>query len=271
MEGINTFSALRRELKIRNYSKRTISAYLYYNDDFLRFTGKLDREVSRIDVAKYLEYLTDTSKSSTVSVAYSALQFYYETVKRRSFFHSIPRPKREKSLPVVLAKSEIRRILENIKNKKHHCMISLLYGTGMRVSELTNLRMRDIDIERKIIHIKNAKGAKDRVVMIPEKLFDILVSQSKIKEKGDYLFTSIRGGNLHQRSVAKVIQKAVEKAKIAKKVSPHTFRHSFATHLLENGTDIRYIQKLLGHAAIQTTQIYTHVAVSELGGVKSPL
>jgi site-specific recombinase XerD len=271
MKEGNTFDALRRELKIRNYSPRTIDTYIYYNEELLRFCCKFDREITRDDVATYLEYVSDKSKATTVSVVYSALQFYYETVKKQSFFQSIKRPKKEKTLPVVLSKKEVIQILESITNPKHYAMVSLLYGTGMRVNELTQLRMVDIDLSRNIIHIKRAKGAKDRVVMLPQSLKETLAGQARVKGPAEYLFTSNRGGSLHARSVAKVIQQAVNRCGVAKSVTPHTFRHSFATHLLEAGTDIRYIQELLGHTKLETTQIYTHVASDAARGIVSPL
>jgi len=174
-------------------------------------------------------------------------------------------------LPVVLSKEEARKMIEITKNPKHNCIISLLYGTGVRVSELTHIKMRDIDMDRKMLRVFQGKGKKDRFVMLPEKLMPIFSIQMKLKSAGDYLFTNGRGSRLTEATIQKIVGQAAEKAGIRKNVSPHTLRHSFATHLLENGTDIRYIQELLGHAKLQTTQIYTHVASNDLSRLKSPL
>lgn len=157
------------------------------------------------------------------------------------------------------------------RNLKHNCIISILYGTGVRVSELTHIKMRDIDLDRKMLRVFQGKGKKDRFVILPLKLLLILEKQIKLKKADDFLFTNGRGGRLTETTIQKIVGQAASKAGILKNVSPHTLRHSFATHLLETGMDIRYIQELLGHAKLQTTQIYTHVATNDLKNIKSPL
>lgn len=206
-----------------------------------------------------------------LNTAYSALQFYFQNILRRKFFAIIPRAKKAKQLPVVLSKEEVRRMIDLMANPKHHCMISLLYGAGLRVGELVRLRMRDIDTFRNMILVVQSKGAKDRYVMLPEALRDTMIKQSRLKTTDDFLFTSYDGGQLTEAMIQKVVQQAAQRAGISKVVTPHTLRHSFATHLLESGTDIRYIQELLGHAKLATTQIYTHVAGQDLIGIASPL
>lgn len=263
---------LKQEMKLRNYSQKTVKSYIHYINECLRFASSGPREIKEKDVRDYLEYLADSGKSaSTLNTAYSALQFYFGKILRRKFFINLPRAKKEKKLPVVLSKSEVKRMLELTQNPKHYCILSLLYGTGMRVGEIVKLKMEDIDFERKQIHIFRGKGAKDRYVMLPESLIDALTRQRKLKKTDDFVFTNGRGGRMIERTIDKVVKQAVERAEISKKVSPHTLRHSFATHLLEQGTDIRYIQELLGHAKLQTTQIYTHVAANNLESIKSPL
>ncbi|OIO18691.1 MAG: hypothetical protein AUJ37_05005 [Candidatus Magasanikbacteria bacterium CG1_02_41_34] len=271
MENGKTFQALERELRIRNYSRTTIKSYLYYNEEILRFFQKDSHHITMEDIKNYLDYLADSKSSSTVSVAYGALQFYYKVVCGRSFFINTKRPKKEKSLPTVLSKEDVVKILDVVKNKKHHTLVSILYGCGLRVSEVVNMKMKDIDLNRMMIHICKAKGKKDRYVILPKTLKDVLEIQTHLKNSFDFLFTNGRGGRLTTASVQKIVSNSAKKAGIMKKVSPHTLRHSFATHLLENGTDIRYIQELLGHAKLETTQIYTHVANKNLSLIVSPL
>ncbi|KKQ27457.1 MAG: Phage integrase family protein [Candidatus Magasanikbacteria bacterium GW2011_GWC2_37_14] len=274
MSEDNTFANLTRELRIRNYSGRTIELYVHYNAELLNFCQKDPREVTTEDIKNYLDYLTQKSSASTVSVAYNAIHFYYGEIWKRSFFLNIHQPKKNKYLPVVLSKEEINRMISLTVNPKHNCIISLLYGTGLRVSELTHIKMRDIDLDRMMLRVFQGKGKKDRMVMLPGKLKNILQIQAKLKKADNFLFTNGRGSGgsrLTEATIQKIVAKAAERAGIKKNVSPHTLRHSFATHLLENGTDIRYIQELLGHAKLQTTQIYTHVANSNLQSIKSPL
>ena len=271
MQEDNTFASLGRELRIRNYSRSTIDSYVHYNEELLRFCEKDPREVTTEDIKNYLDYLGQKVSSSTVSVGYNAIHFYYGQIWKRSFFLNIKQPKRGKYLPVVLSKEEVNKMIEATINPKHNCIISLLYGTGVRVSELTHIKMCDIDLDRKMLRVFQGKGKKDRFVILPEKLLSILKKQAELKRKDDFLFTNGRGGKLTETTIQKVVAQATQRAGIRKNVSPHTLRHSFATHLLENGTDIRYIQELLGHAKLQTTQIYTHVANSNLENIKSPL
>ncbi len=298
MEGGNTFAALARELRIRNYSQKTAESYIFYNKEFLRFCQKDPREVSSEDIRNYLDWMVRERSSSTVSVAYNALLFYYKTICRRQLFINLPHPRKEKHLPVVLSKEEARRMIEVLENPKHKCIVSLLYGTGVRVSELTHIKMRDIDLDRMILRVYQGKGKKDRMTIIPQSLKTVLEKQQKLKTADDYLFTNGRNvpipsssplgpdafgaGSLRDRgrqqserlteaTIQKIVSVAADKAGVKKNVSPHTLRHSFATHLLENGTDIRYIQELLGHAKLQTTQIYTHVANNALRDITSPL
>jgi site-specific recombinase XerD len=271
MDNNNTFNSLARELHFRNYSPKTIESYLHYNSELLRFCEKDPREVNSNDIKDYLDFLATDKSASTVSVAYNAIHFYYQEIWRRSFFNNIKQPRKSKYLPVVLSQEEAQKIVKVLKNPKHCCIISLLYGTGLRVGELVRVRMRDIDLDRMILRVFQGKGKKDRQTIIPRSLESILRAQKRVKQSDDFLFTNGRGGRLTEMSIQKIVAHAAVEASIGKTVSPHTLRHSFATHLLENGTDIRYIQELLGHAKLQTTQIYTHVADSNLKNIKSPL
>jgi len=281
MKEGNTFNNLTRELRIRNYSRKTADSYIFYNQELLRFCGKDPREINAEDIKNYLDFLASDRSASTVSVAYNALLFYYKNIWHRSFFINLPHPRKEKHLPVVLSKEEVNRMIKLTENPKHKCILSILYGTGARVSELTHIKMRDIDLDRMLLRIYQGKGKKDRQTLLPRMLRETLNNQSRLKQANDFLFTNGRnryvngkqtgGGRLTEASIQKIVAQAAARAGVRKTVSPHTMRHSFATHLLENGTDIRYIQELLGHAKLQTTQIYTHVAVSSFDNIKSPL
>jgi len=264
---------LRQEMKLRKFSPRTIKTYIHYIQECIRFlNGKSPKEIMGEDVRRYLESLADNDKSSsTLNTAYSALQFYFEKILRRKFFATIPRAKKEKQLPIVLSQQEVTLFLSCIKNKKHLAMIQLLYGSGLRVGEVIRIKMRDIDLDRMLLHVVQSKGAKDRYTIIPQSLKNTLAVQSQLKEPGDFLFTNGSGGRHTTTSVQKVVSQVAQRIGLSKNVTPHTFRHSFATHLLENGTDIPYIQELLGHAKLETTQIYTHVARNNLSDITSPL
>ena len=278
MNGTNKFPSkdpiefLKQEMKLRGFSQKTVKSYTHYISECLRFASVSPREVTTAIVRGYLDFLATSGRSaSTLNTVYSALRFYFEKIMKRSFFINIPRAKNKSRLPTVLSKQEVNKMLDLTKNPKHHCIISMLYGCGLRVSELVNIKMLDIDLDRKMLRVYKGKGSKDRYVMLPGKLFSILSSQENLKSKDDYLFTNDRNGRLTTRSIGKIVKKSADLAGINKNVSPHTLRHSFATHLLEDGTDIRYIQELLGHARLETTQIYTHVANKNLKGITSPL
>lgn len=264
---------LERELKIRGLSRRTIESYLLYNRLFLDFTKKCPSEVTNEDIRKYLESFIDKgSAHSTLNVVLNALKFYYGQILGRKFFYNIKGAKKTDYLPTVLSKEEIVRMLEVTTNPKHHFLISLMYSAGLRVSETVKIKMRDFDLDRKLIMVRYGKGAKDRSTLLSEKLLPVLKKQIAVKKPGDYLFTGMNGkSHLTTASAEKIIRKSAELACISKKVSCHTLRHSFATHLLETGTSIRYIQELLGHSKLETTQIYTKVANTNLQTIKSPL
>lgn len=268
------FVNLERELKIRNFSSKTVKSYLYYNKQFIKFASKSPREIKNEDIKKYLEYLIKDKKfsSSTVNLVINALKFYYKQILKRKMFFDIKQAKKEKKLPIVLSKQEIDKMIKVIKNPKHKFVIQFLYSTGMRVSEVVKVKMKDIDFDRKLILIRCGKGKKDRYTLLANSLIKILKRQSKLKKKNDYLFTSFDGKkHWHVMSVQKIIKSASELAGIRKNVSAHTLRHSFATHLLEKGIDIRYIQELLGHKNLETTQIYTKVANNILSEIQNPL
>ena len=273
-EKIAEFEDLRRELVLRKYSPKTNKSYLHYNKDFLKFTKKDPTEVSNEDVKNYLLYLAEKkgASASSLNIAINALKFYYGEVLKRDFVYSIVRPRKDKKLPVVLSREEILRMLSTITNIKHKAILTLTYSAGLRVGEVVKLRPEDIDIERKLIHVKCAKGRKDRYTILSEVALEM--TRRYLKEYGQsrWLFPSQdMKKHLTTWTVEKIFLNACKNIDIEKKVTVHSLRHSFATHLLENGVDLRYIQEILGHASSKTTEIYTHVSNRDLSRIKSPL
>ncbi len=267
---------LEQEMRIRNFSHKTIKAYLYYNKEILRFANKSVREINKEDLRDYIDCLFNLGKSSaTVNLAINALKFYYEGILKRRFFvpkTGIRRPKSEKRLPAVLSKDEVIMMINCLDNIKHKLMIQILFGSGLRVSELVDLKINEIDFFRKIIIIRQGKGAKDRITIVSEQTLSNIEKYLAEYKPLVYLFESYEAGNkLNVRSVQKVVAEAAKLAGVNPEVSAHSLRHSFATHLLESGTDIRYIQELLGHARLETTRIYTKVARNHLQNIQSPL
>lgn len=264
---------LERELKIRGFSPKTVKSYCLYNKLFLKFAKKSPKEVQNEDIRCYLEFLKDRSAAnSTLNVAISALKFYYSQILKRKFFFDIKHAKKSSYLPTVLSKEEINRMINLTSNPKHKFLISLLYAAGLRVSEAIKIKMRDFDLDRKMLRVFQGKGRKDRYTLLSDKLLPVLKQQMKLKNPADYLFSGTGGqGHLTPMSAEKIVKAAAQKAGVAKNVSCRTLRHSFATHLLEQGTDIRYIQELLGHKRLETTQIYTQVTNPQLRNIRSPL
>lgn len=271
-KGGEGFEKFVQEMKLRGFSPMTQSSYITNVKGFLRSAGKGPRATTTADVRKYLEALADAGKSaSTLNTVYSALKFYFGSVLKRRFFVSIPRAKSSKKLPVVLSKQEVRLLLGTIKSAKHKLLLGMMYSAGLRVSEAVNLKVGDLDFDNQAVMVRGGKGGKDRVTLFSEKVSAPLARYVAKKDARDFVFESSRGGKLTERSAQKIFAHALKDSGIKKQASCHSLRHSFATHLLENGTDIRYIQELLGHARLTTTQVYTKVARSALAAIQSPL
>lgn len=272
------FEVLTQEMRLRNYSPKTIKAYKSCIRSLAAYCSPgHPRDLTNVDVRKYLLHLLVDKKqpAGTVNQVYNALKFLYVELYHRPFvIESLPRPQKERKLPDVVSEMELMRIVREVKNLKHRTMLMLTYASGLRVSEVVALRIEDLDGERKLIHIRGAKGRKDRYTMFPESMVSVLrqYAQEYWLSEAGWLFGGAKPGqHLSARSIQAVLEKAVEAAGIRKPVSMHTLRHSFATHLLEHGTDLRYIQELLGHESSKTTEIYTHVSKRDLGRIKSPL
>lgn len=260
---------LEEELNTANNSQHTIRNYLASNKFLLDFTNKDPENITQDDVKLYLE---NKSSAMTKILFLAAIKYSFSNILKKDITLGIKRPKKEKQVLSILSKEEIKSLMDSISNKKSKLMISLIYAAGLRVSELTNLKVHDLDFIQKKGHIRQGSRKKDRVFNIPENLLEDLQKQSeKQKEKNQiFLFTSFKG-QMTTRNLQKIVSKSAKKAGLEKEVHPHTLRHSFATHLLEDGNDIRHIQKILGHSSLNTTQIYTHLSTEQIKKIKSPI
>jgi integrase/recombinase XerD len=265
--------AIVREMKIRFYSQKSIKAYRCGMTGLLRWFGHPPHLLTREDVRCYLEFLVDAGcGSSQVGNHLSAIRTAFDKMCGYAVTLGLESPRRPKRLPVVLSQEEIMRLLQAAPSLRDKLLLGLMYATGARVSEAVRLRWRDFDFDRRVVSIWQGKGRVDRQVMLPVSFEPLLRQLSKTFQPGDYLFPGERRGrHLSPRSAARAMERALKIAGIKKVCGCHSLRHAFATHLFEHGTDIRYIQKLLGHARLETTTIYTKVAVIRQQQIQSPL
>ena len=272
MEKGNFLEKLRVELKISKNSDYTLRNYIKANEKLLEFSRKQPEQVTEDDVKLYISDNLSDRAAASIILFLAAIKYAYSNILKKDVTHGIKRPRREKKTPSVLTKEEIKKLINIIEAKKSKLMVALMYAAGMRVSEIVNLKVSDLEFDDKIGHIRQAKGRKDRIFNIPQFLFLKLEKQAENQQKANqkYLFSGPKG-RLSTRNLQKIVKKAANRADIKKDVHCHTLRHSFATHLLENNVDIRKIQELLGHADLSTTQIYTHISTEELKKIKSPL
>ena len=259
----------------KRYSKNTQDIYCNYFKDFCVYFKKED--LSNITTAQINAYILELIKFKNISISQqnqriNAIKFYYEKILGRDKqYYELHRPKKEHKLPKVLSKDEIKKIFDVTNNLKHKCILMLIYSAGLRRSELLNLTISDIDSKRMVIIINGAKGKKDRISLLSDNLLQLLRQYYKEYHPKKYLFEGQNGGKYSATSIANILRKGAKKAGIRKTVTPHMLRHSFATHLLEQGTDLRYIQELLGHGSSKTTEIYTHVSKKAIDKIKNPM
>ncbi len=258
---------LQTELRLRGFSPLTVRNYSFFIEKFLRYANKPQESLNEEDVRNYLSGLFESKSKNTIMLAAAALKFFYQEILNKEI-NKIKIPKKDRKLPEVLTKDEVKMLIESTETKKSRLIISLLYSTGLRVSEVVNLKPQDINLEENIGWVRKGKGSKDRMFIISPSLCKQLQLYLK-KRNNKYIFSKERP--LTTRNLQKIVKHTGEKAGINKRVTPHTLRHSFATHLLESGNDIRKIQILLGHASIATTQLYTHVSSEELKKIENPL
>ena len=263
-------------LLLKAYSSNTIRTYCIEFSQLLYLLKEIS--VDTLTAAHLRSYFLHcvTKLHLSENIIHSrmnAIKFYFEQVlhREKTFFKEIPRPQKKSSLPKVISKNDIVKIFAQVENTKHLLILKLCYGMGLRVSEIVNLKITNIDSKRMLVHIESAKGKKDRYVTLPSSILDDLRDYYRTYKPKVYLFEGQYGGQYSIRSVQAVFKNAMQKAKINKSVGVHGLRHSYATHLLESGTDMVFIQKLLGHKDIKTTEIYAKVSNRQLSNVKSPL
>lgn len=267
-------SFIQKHIELRN-SPHTIKNYVSAFEEFINYFPQM--EIEQINEAQIMEYLRYLVSERQVSVSYqnvaiNAIKFYYEQVLRgRRKFYFIDRPRRDKVLPEVLNMQEITAMIKQTENIKHKLILMFGYGSGLRLNEINKIRLSDIDRERMQLKVKNGKGRKDRYTKLAAKIIPILDEYLANEPTDDLLFRGATGGLYSDRSIQQVVKQAAERAKIQKKVTTKTLRHTFATHLLEQGVDLRYIQEMLGHASSKTTEIYTHITTKGFENIESPM
>jgi len=263
------------DLRIRNYSPSTVECYIREVAEFAKHFGKSPEHLGPEEIRSWQLYLLKEKRvglSSYIQAVCSLRFFYQNTLNRKIEIERIPLPRYEKKLPVILSKEEVKAVLEAPKNLGHRAILATLYGTGLRVSEVINLRVCDLDRDRKVIWVRKGKGHKDRQVMFAEPLRDVLVAYWRWKRPIEWLFPGEKPGcHLARETVFETCIKAGRLAGIAKRVHPHSLRHAFATHLLDDGVNLVVIQRLLGHVNLKTTARYLHVADSTVRATRSPL
>lgn len=272
-------TALRRrmleDMRIRNLALHTQRAYLQWVSAFAKHFGRSPEQLEPEHVREFLLHLGDKRRlsASTICVAIAALRFLYQVTLRRDWrLDDLPVPKRPSKLPVILSPEEVTRFLQSISNLKHRTLLTTIYAAGLRISEATHLQVRDIDSERMVLRIEQGKGLKDRYVMLSPRLLDTLRAYWKSAKPACWMFPGDPPSKpITSAAIGQVCRRAQRAADISKRVTPHSLRHAFATHLLEDGTDVRTIQLLLGHRSLATTSLYLKVSTTSICATVSPL
>lgn len=262
-------------LRIRNYSRSAYTTYGFYFKQFLAAYPTLNPKdiTEKQIVAHVLKVVTERNYSTTTQgQIINSIKFYYEQVlglEKKKYW--IPRPRREKKIPTVASEEEVVRLLVASDNLKHQCIMGMLYSSGLRRGELVNLQLKDVNFDRRQVFVRAGKGKKDRTTILSERMVNALLKYYELYKPTYWVFEGPEGKQYTGQAVGNIVRKAAAKAGIKTKMSPHVLRHSFATHLMDKGTDTRYIQELLGHKSLETTAIYAHVSTRDLSKIKSPL
>ncbi len=261
---------IRKEALRRGYSRKTITSYSECVKRFLNRSKKEIKNVSKKDILDYIDYLIKKNYSgNTINVYYCSLRFFFQEILGRKLFRNVRYTKIPRKLPVVLNKEEVKLLIDSISNEKHALMIKLLYSAGLRVGELVSLRIKDIDCSSEVGWVRHGKGGKDRPFIISRKIKLELITLICGRDIDSFLFAG-RHGKYSVRTIQEIVKKACKSAGIKKNVHPHTLRHSFATHLIEDGYGLGTVQNLLGHSSPETTMGYVHLANPRLLNIKSP-
>lgn len=272
---LTALNSLEAQLMLKRYSFKTIKNYKHSFIAFMQYHHSSEINLlTEADIRAYMLHLIhhNNISLSTQNCVINAIKFYYEKVQlRHRFFVMDLRPKKEHALPEVLSENEVIRLFTAIQNEKHKTILMMIYSAGLRLNEVINLRKADIHFDSKTVHIKGAKGKKDRISILSEKMVQQISKYYQLYQPDYWLFHGQDGGRYSERSVQKILRNAVEAAKVNPYCTVHTLRHSFATHLLERGIDLRQIQVLLGHNSVKTTEIYTHITDISKSKIKSPL
>ncbi|GAA3592667.1 tyrosine-type recombinase/integrase [Flavivirga amylovorans] len=274
-EYLHAIKALEEALILKNYSIHTKKTYMHMFNMFLKFVHP--KPLYKVDTSTITNYHIDLIQKRHRSASYqnqsiNAIKFYLEIVmKHPKSYYDLKRPKKVASLPKVLSLNEVAKILNTTHNIKHKAILSIIYGAGLRISECVHLKVADIDSAQMRIIVRQGKGKKDRYSLLSKKLLALLRSYYKVYTPKQWLFEGPKGAPYSVSSIRKIFYRSKHKAGVVKPATVHTLRHSFATHLLESGVNLRYIQQLLGHNSSKTTEIYTHVSTSHLNSITSPL
>jgi site-specific recombinase XerD len=266
---MDIIESMKKELLRRKYSIKTVKIYIYYVKRFLNHIKKEPKRINISDVKEYLNFLSKDNSGSTLNVNLMAIKFMMEEIlHKRKYYYDIKFSKTPRKLPVVLTQEEVKNLIRTIDNPKQKLMIKLMYSSGLRVSELVRLKVKDLEIENGFGWVRGGKGNKDRLFIIARSIKEEL--RNFIQNKKDWVFQG-QLGHYSTKSIYIIIKRAAKSAKINKNISPHTLRHSFSTHLIENGYDVTSVQALLGHKSPETTMIYVHIAKPNMLNIKSPL
>lgn len=271
--GIDVVYLIEKECRRRGYSNKTSQAYCYCARRFMDWVKKEPRRITRKDIQEFTDLLIERNMSgSTINVYVNALKFLISDILSKRILLRIKYSKIPRTLPVVLSQDEMKRLINSIENEKQRLMIALMYSSGLRLSELVHLKVKDLELERNFGWVRNGKGGKDRLFIIARGL-NMNLRRHILDNKLTYdswLFNGRKGRHIHQRTIQEIVKNAAKKANIEKNIHAHTLRHSFATHLIENGYDLMEIQALLGHSSPKTTMVYVHAASPRMISVESP-
>ena len=268
-----TIKEFKQELIIAGYSDKTLKMYLIYIKDVLKHIDKNPIEITPRDLIGYLADKKERGcANATLALIHAAMKYFFKNYLKMNIVDDIKTPKKAKSLPKILTKQEIKDLFAATHFGRNRLMLQFMYGSGSRVSEVVKLKIEDINLKERTAMIRSGKGNKDRLIIISKEWIKGLKKYLKKKKvRSEFVFSKKNGKPLSTDTVQRIVRESAQKAGINKHVTPHCLRHSYATHLLEAGTNIRYIQSLLGHSSLNTTQIYTNVASEQLKKVESPL